>query len=167
MEALIKIKIICFIVLTLGFSSIGQQKNCSPLRILVNIEHETFSMNDTIKIVLQNTSDSSIQYHMDVMMCQKGSWSYSPYYTRYFNHDLSYTQLRNILNSKLPITFPPNYKHPASTINPSESKSLSFIIDEGESQKELIRFRFNVINGKEGCKMTYSNAFYFRKIKEK
>lgn len=166
MVLLIKIKIFFLFAFFAALGSKAQSKDCSSLKILVNIEHKILNPNDTIKIVLQNRADSSIQYQMDVIMCHQSLWSYSPYYTRYFNHDLDYTQLNKIFKSKLPVTFSQDYKHPANSLNPLEIKVIYFVVDDGKSNRELIKFRFKVINEKEDCNMIYSNAFYFRKIKE-
>ena len=103
---------------------------------------------------------------MDVMMFRNNQWSYSPYYTRYFNHDMSYAKMQNIFKSKLPIVFTKDYYHPTSILQPNEVGSIFFKVERMEPSKRLIKFRLHIINGKDKCDLIYSSPFYFVKIKE-
>lgn len=103
---------------------------------------------------------------MDVMMYYQNDWIYSPYFTRYFNHDLTYKELIKAFNSEYPIVFSNEYKHTATFLGSKKTFEIYFLTDAGDNfSNNLIRFRFTIVNRSDDCKTIYSSPFYFKKTK--
>lgn len=163
MAQLIRINFISLVSI-LCFTAECQIKNVRCIEIVSDIEKQNFNRGDTIKIAIVNSSGRLIQYQMEVMMYYRQDWIYSPYYTRYFNRDLTYEQLMKSFNSKLPNVFSQDYKHSAMSLKPDEANTIKFPIEQSSFSDNLVRFRFRVITGSDDCKMIYSKAFYFKKL---
>lgn len=163
MAQLTRISLISFLSM-LCLTAECQIKKVQCLKIVSDIEKQNFNKGDTIKIVIANSSGRLLQYEMDIMMCYQQDWIYSPYYTRYFNRDLTYEQLIKIFNSQLPNVFSQDYKHNARWLKPDDADTVKFLVGQDSFSSNLVRFRFRIISGREGCEMIYSKAFYFQKL---
>ena len=161
MAVLIKInkQFITILVILSCLSVKSQDKVC--ISLAENVCKKNFVIGDTIKFAVENILNDTIHYHLEVMMHDGNEWIYSPYYTKYFNCELSYLKMVKMFSSKLPITFSQDYKNQSKILLHHQIAKFYFVVEKQEKYKRLIKFRVNAL---EGCKFIYSNSFYFAQI---
>lgn len=145
--------------------SCAQSSKCDNIKILNDLSANEYKSGDTLQIAFKNLSSKQFEYSLEVLMSINNEWYYSDYYTRYFNHQISYDKLQSILSSKLPYVAPKNYTIPTYDLDSNKTAYVSFIVDDNHTYKKLIRFRLHIFNNDENCSLILFQPFSFFKIK--
>lgn len=164
MKKVVQIKIIFLFLLIASLQSSEQITDCSLINVIKDVSKKNFSSHEEIQISFKNVSSNLIEYQLDVFMYNGKNWEYSPYYTRYFNHDLSEAEMKKLSKSKLPVVFSDTYYHPASHLKANEVAKISFKVKDRMVLKKLIRFRLHLLNGRDKCDIIFFKPFYFVNI---
>ena len=158
--------VIGILLFVFTMNTAGQKpKEC--LRIQDNTAKKKFVTGDTIHFSLENLGQDTLLYDLEVMMYSPSlkEWIYSPFYTRYFNYELTYIKMCELFTTKLPVTFSQNYTSKSKVLLPTKIRMIEYIVKEDIGSKSLIRFRINASYGiLDECKIVNSKSFYFVRI---
>lgn len=166
MAALSRINLI-ILILIFSLTVDGQDlKRCIQLK--QDVCKKQYTYGDTLKFSFVNIAGDTLNYDLEVMVYVRHtkSWEFSPFYTKYFNYELTYDKMQQMFSTTLPVTSNPNYMQDSKQLSPKEIAINHFVVKDSAKSKALIRFRVNANYGiMDDCKLVYSKPFYFVRIK--
>ncbi len=147
------------------------QKDSTLVRIIQDIDSSKTKIGDTIQIQFQNISNKQLAYNFEIVIFRDSNWFENPFYTRYYNHKLSYKKLEEMFSHHLPVIPSKNWRDDYKDLKPNEIDKLAFIVIKKvkDSIPVKVRIKFygeDGIVGESTVDMIDSSPFPFVLIQE-